>query len=61
MRRKEGEDSFVQGGLAGFKRNWDIFTEGALETLNWYALVHSFVFCGLLLMAGIMSLLQAEQ
>jgi len=35
-RRKDGEDSFVQGGLAGFKRNWDVFTEGALSTLNWY-------------------------
>ena len=37
-RRKEGEGSFVQGGLAGFKRNWDTFTEGALGTMNWYLL-----------------------
>lgn len=37
-RRKEGMESFVQDGLAGFKRNWDTFTEGALGTLNWYAL-----------------------
>jgi hypothetical protein len=36
-RRTEGEDSFVQDGLSGFKRNWDTFTEGALATLNWYA------------------------
>jgi len=35
MRRKDGDDSFVQAGLAGFKRNWDIFTEGALSQLNW--------------------------
>jgi hypothetical protein len=35
-RRKDGEDGFVQGGMAGFKRSWDIFTEGALETINWY-------------------------
>ena len=35
-RRKEGENSFVQGDFAGFKRNWDVFTEGALETVNWY-------------------------
>lgn len=37
-RRKEGEDSFIQGGFAGFKRNWDVFTDGALETVNWYSL-----------------------
>jgi hypothetical protein len=36
-RRKDGENSFVQGGLAGFKRNWDTFTEGALSDLNWYS------------------------
>jgi len=36
-RRKDGEDSFVQNGFAGFKRNWDVFTEGALETVNWYS------------------------
>jgi hypothetical protein len=36
MRRSPGEDSFVQGGMAGFKRNWDIFTEGVLEAINWY-------------------------
>ena len=35
-RKKDGEDSFVKDGLAGFKRNWDIFTEGALDSLNWY-------------------------
>lgn len=38
-RRKGGERSFVQGDFAGFKRNWDIFTEGALDTLNWYCLL----------------------
>ena len=40
-RRSEGEDSFVQDGLSGFKRNWDTFTEGALATLNWYACTES--------------------
>jgi hypothetical protein len=35
-RRKDGQNSFVQGDFAGFKRNWDVFTEGALETVNWY-------------------------
>jgi hypothetical protein len=36
MRRSPGEDSFVQGGMTGFKRNWDIFTEGVLDAINWY-------------------------
>jgi hypothetical protein len=35
-RRREGTESFVEGGFAGFKRNWDVFTEGALDTMNWY-------------------------
>ena len=40
-RRSEGEESFIQDGLNGFKRNWDTFTEGALGSLNWYVhLVH---------------------
>ena len=34
-RRPEGTPSFVEGDFAGFKRNWDVFTEGALETMNW--------------------------
>jgi hypothetical protein len=37
-RRSDGDDSFVQDGLDGFKRNWDTFTEGALSMLNWYTL-----------------------
>ena len=36
-RRKDGETSFVQDGLVGFKRNWDTFTECALASLNWYS------------------------
>lgn len=38
QRRPDGTDSFVQDGLLGFKRNWDIFTEGALQGVNWYNL-----------------------
>jgi hypothetical protein len=37
MRMKTGEDCFIQDGHAGFKRNWDVFTEGALAGLNWQA------------------------
>jgi|SRR5271156_4959244 len=51
QRRPDGTDSFVQDGLVGFKRNWDIFTEGALQGLNWYSF-----FDGARLMAGIMCL-----
>jgi len=39
QRRPDGTDSFVQDGLVGFKRNWDIFTEGALQGVNWYSLL----------------------
>jgi hypothetical protein len=35
-RRKDGEDSFVHSGIAGFKKNWSTFTEGALDELNWF-------------------------
>jgi len=35
-RREDGTESFIQGGFPGFKRNWDMFTEGALDNVNWY-------------------------
>jgi hypothetical protein len=37
-RRADGENSFVEDGLYGFERNWKVFTEGALRSLNWYYL-----------------------
>jgi hypothetical protein len=37
MSCNEGDPSFVQDGLSGFRKNWDVFTQGALSNLNWYA------------------------
>jgi len=42
-RRKDGEDSFVHGGMTGFKKNWSTFTEGALDELNWFHGTSNFI------------------
>jgi hypothetical protein len=35
-RLKEGEPSFVQDGMVGFRRNWAVFSQQSLSGLNWY-------------------------
>ena len=37
----DGDQIFVQGGLDGFQRNWDIFTDLTLSGMNWYFNLYS--------------------
>jgi hypothetical protein len=34
LRRDNGAQSFVQGNLVGFRRNWDIFADFSLSGMN---------------------------
>ena len=35
-RHEEGECSFVQDEIVGFRRNWGVFSQDSLGGLNWY-------------------------
>jgi hypothetical protein len=43
MRRHQGDQSFVQDGVNGFRKNWDVFTQQTLSNLNWYVLLQCLV------------------